>query len=109
MRLVSAEMLMKNDPAKYLDCLTAELDEAKRKNQTPLYNGSLKIIGETKTGNMENIARTLLKSSGVENPMPWTLRLTTAFQASPRIYNPLPVTKTRAAPARPTGRWRSWG
>ncbi|MDR2479321.1 MAG: HEAT repeat domain-containing protein [Treponema sp.] len=64
-RLVSAGMLMQNEPAPFLDRLIIELDEAKKKNQTALYNGLLKIIGETKCENMEAICRRLLKSSGV--------------------------------------------
>jgi HEAT repeat protein len=63
-RIAAAEMLMKNDSAKYLDRLTRELDEAKQKNQMPLYNGFLKIIGESKTGGMEAVARRLL-SGGI--------------------------------------------
>ncbi|MDR1319616.1 MAG: HEAT repeat domain-containing protein [Treponema sp.] len=64
-RLVAAEMLMKNNPAKYLDRLILELDEAKRKNQTALYNGFLKSIGEAKTESLESIARRFLKDGGV--------------------------------------------
>ncbi|MDR2133688.1 MAG: HEAT repeat domain-containing protein, partial [Treponema sp.] len=64
-RLVSAEMLMKNEPAKYLDKMIAELDEAKRRNQTPLYNGFLKVIGESRTENLEAITRRFLKDGGI--------------------------------------------
>jgi HEAT repeat protein len=64
-RLLAAESLMQNAPAAYLERLIVETDEAKRKNQTPLYNGFLKIIGQTKTGNMEGISRRLMKSAGV--------------------------------------------
>jgi HEAT repeat protein len=64
-RLVSAEMLMKNDAAAYVSRVAAELDEAKQKNQTPLYNGFLKIIGEARSGGMESITRRLLQSGGV--------------------------------------------
>jgi HEAT repeat protein len=64
-RLVSAEMLMKNNPASYLDRTIAELDEAKAKNQTPLYNGLLKIIGESKTEGIETITRRFLKNGGI--------------------------------------------
>ena len=64
-RLVSAEMLMKNDPAFYLGKLVVELDEAKQKNQTPLYNGFLKIIGEAKTESIEAITRRLMRTGGI--------------------------------------------
>jgi HEAT repeat protein len=64
-RIVSAEMLIKNDPGKYLDRLIIELDEAKTKNQTPLYNGLLKIAGEAKTEKLEDTARRFLSSGGI--------------------------------------------
>ena len=64
-RLLAAENLMQNSPAAYLDRLIVETDEAKQKNQTPLYNGFLKIIGQTQTENMEGISRRLMKSGGV--------------------------------------------
>jgi HEAT repeat protein len=64
-RIVSAEMLMRNDPGKYLSPLIIELDEAKTKNQTPLYNGLLKIAGESKTEKLEDITRRFLTSGGI--------------------------------------------
>jgi len=64
-RIISAEMLMQNQPERFIDKLVAELDEAKLKNQTALYNGFLKVIGETKGGNMETITRRLITHSGV--------------------------------------------
>jgi hypothetical protein len=71
-RLVSGEMLMKNAAVNgnYFNRLVIEMDEAKRKNQTALYNGFLKIAGETKLGSgsqdMENIARRLLSGGVIE-------------------------------------------
>jgi HEAT repeat protein len=64
-RLGASEMLMKNDPSAYLDRLIIELDEAKQKNQNPLYNGFLKIIGDARTENAESIARRFLQSGGI--------------------------------------------
>jgi HEAT repeat protein len=64
-RIVSAEMLMTNDPGKYLSSLIVELDEAKTKNQTALYNGLLKIAGEAKTEKIEDTARRFLTSGGI--------------------------------------------
>ncbi|MDR0315782.1 MAG: HEAT repeat domain-containing protein [Treponema sp.] len=64
-RMLSAEMLMKNEPAQYLSRLIVELDEAKQKNMTPLYNGFLKVLGETRTENMESVARRLMQTSGI--------------------------------------------
>jgi HEAT repeat protein len=68
-RLLSAEMLMKNAGGKNLGRLIAELDEAKLKNQTALYNGFLKIIGEAKidgdTSEMESLTRRFLQNGGI--------------------------------------------
>jgi HEAT repeat protein len=64
-RIVSAEMLMKNTPDSSVDKLIVELDEAKRKNQTPLYNGFLKVIGESKTPKLEDITRRFLSLGGI--------------------------------------------
>jgi len=68
-RLIAGEMLMKNAPDKNLGKLIVELEEAKTRNQTNLYNGLLKVIGETvvegdKT-EMENITRRFLMNGGL--------------------------------------------
>ncbi|GHV14352.1 PBS lyase [Spirochaetia bacterium] len=64
-RIIAAEMLMKNDADTYLDKLIVELDEAKAKKQTPLYNGFLKVIGESKTGKLDSLTRRFLASGGI--------------------------------------------
>ena len=68
-RLIAAEMLMKNEGEKNLSRVIVELDEAKLKNQTALSNGFLKIIGEAKiegdTTEMENLARRFLQNWGI--------------------------------------------
>jgi len=68
-RLLSAEMLMKNAAAENLGKLIVELDDAKTKNQTSLYNGFLKVIGETTVDGdkelMENITRRFLRNGGI--------------------------------------------
>jgi len=68
-RLLSAEMLMKNAAAENLGKLIVELDDAKTKNQTALYNGFLKVIGETVVNGdkelMESITRRFLRNGGV--------------------------------------------
>ena len=46
-RILSADMLMKNGGGKDFNKLVIELDEAKTKNQTNLYNGFLRVTGET--------------------------------------------------------------
>jgi len=64
-RIAAAEMIMQNAPDPYLDAFIKELDEAKQKNQTTLYNGLLKILGGTKCSGLETIARRLMQDRGV--------------------------------------------
>jgi HEAT repeat protein len=68
-RLISAEMLMKNAGDKNLGRLIAELDEAKTKNQTALYNGFLKVVGESviagDKSQMETLTRRFLQTGGI--------------------------------------------
>jgi HEAT repeat protein len=64
-RILAGNMLMDNDADKYADKLILELDNAKKASQTALYNGLLKVAGESKTGKLESIARRFLESGGV--------------------------------------------
>jgi HEAT repeat protein len=64
-RILAAEMLLKDNPASYAEKLIAELDEAKAKNQTVLYNGFLRVIGGAKTPSLEALTRRFLASGGV--------------------------------------------
>ena len=45
-RVLSCEMLMKIDASRFFSKIAAELNEAKAGNQTNLYNGFLKVVGE---------------------------------------------------------------
>jgi HEAT repeat protein len=64
-RLLSAEMLLQNNADAYAAKVIAELDEAKQKNQTPLYNGFLRVLGPAKTSVLEDLARRFFFSGGV--------------------------------------------
>ena len=68
-RLLAAEMLMRTAGEKNLGRLIVELDEAKTRNQTVLYNGFLKVVGEAvingDTVEMENLTRHFLRSGGI--------------------------------------------
>ncbi|MDR3343482.1 MAG: HEAT repeat domain-containing protein [Treponema sp.] len=64
-RLLAAEMLINNNADTYADQVIVELDEAKRKNQTALYNGFLKAIGGAKTKRVEDLTRRFFASGGV--------------------------------------------
>jgi HEAT repeat protein len=64
-RILSGEMIMQIDPRRFLDSFVKELDEAKQKNQTALYNGFLKIIGGIKSPGLEDITLRLMQDKGV--------------------------------------------
>jgi hypothetical protein len=58
-------MLVELNGDAYAERLIAEMDEAKRANQTALYNGFLKALGAAKTGKLESLAARFLDSGGV--------------------------------------------
>jgi HEAT repeat protein len=64
-RLLAAEWLIQNAPGAYAEKVIIELDEAKKKNQTALYNGFLRVIGGAKTGAVEDLARRFFAAGGV--------------------------------------------
>jgi len=68
-RILAADMLMKSSRGTHFQRLIAELDEAKTRNQTALYNGLLRVVGETVAENnrsdLENIARRFMQTGTV--------------------------------------------
>ena len=64
-RLVAAEMLLKNDAGQYSTKIGLEMDEAKSKNQTALYNGFIRILVPAKSPSLEDMARRLISYGGV--------------------------------------------
>jgi HEAT repeat protein len=65
-RIAAGEMLLANSPDKYTEKVIVELDEAKKKSQTALYNGFLRILGKTKTNRLEALARRFLALGSIE-------------------------------------------
>ena len=63
-RITAGEMIMAISPGRFLDRFVMEMDEAKQKRQTALYNGLLKVIGGTKSSGMEDITRRLMQDKG---------------------------------------------
>jgi len=65
-RVLAAEMLSKNTAGKYFSKFIVELDEAKTRNQNNLYNGFLKVVGESvaesNKAEIEDIARRFMKN-----------------------------------------------
>jgi HEAT repeat protein len=64
-RILSAEMLIRHNGDQYAQKAIAELDEAKTKNQTALYNGLLRVLGGAKTPGVEELARRFFASGAV--------------------------------------------
>ena len=65
-RILAADMLIKNTAGRDFGKLMVELDEAKTKNQTNLYNGFLRVVGEAVVENnrsdVEGVARRFMQS-----------------------------------------------
>ena len=64
-RIGSAEMLLQNDAPEYVKKVIDEMDYAKSKNQTALYNGFLRILGSAKAGDLEDLAKRFFAMGGV--------------------------------------------
>jgi HEAT repeat protein len=81
-RILAAEMLIQNDAGSYADKVITELDDAKKRNQTALYNGFLKAISAAKTGKVEDLVRRFLNSGGViEKSYALDMTLTNEFRS----------------------------
>jgi len=70
-RILAAEMLMNNDASSFFRKVVIELEEARLRNQTNLYNGLVRVAGETKidgeTDDIEDLARNFMRNgSAVE-------------------------------------------
>ncbi|MDR1411629.1 MAG: HEAT repeat domain-containing protein [Spirochaetaceae bacterium] len=64
-RILCAEMLVREKPDASAGKISAEIDDAKKRNQNALYNGLLRAISAAKTPAVENLAKRLLASGGV--------------------------------------------
>ncbi|MDR0641322.1 MAG: HEAT repeat domain-containing protein [Treponema sp.] len=64
-RIRSAEMLVNRDTDACVEKLIAEMDDAKSRNQTALYNGLLNIVGGARSNKLEALARRLLNSGEI--------------------------------------------
>ncbi|MCL2130802.1 MAG: HEAT repeat domain-containing protein [Treponema sp.] len=64
-RIIAAEMLLKNNASVYGNRLEIEMEEAQSKRQTALYNGFVRILAAAKSPSLEDIARRFMAKSGV--------------------------------------------
>jgi HEAT repeat protein len=65
LRILAAEKLIAADPDAYTEKIIIEMDDAKKMNQTKLYNGFLGVLGAAKSGKLEDLARRFLSSGGI--------------------------------------------
>ena len=66
LRLVSAEMLIQNNADTYSSKVIVEMDEARQKRMTPLYNGFVRILATARSKTFEDLARRLITGSGAD-------------------------------------------
>ena len=64
-RINAGEMLLTHGSSDFVSDVIIELDEAKTKNQTALYNGFLRILGGAKSPKLEDLSRRFFASGGV--------------------------------------------
>jgi len=68
-RVLAIDMLIKNAGGRHFGRLMAELEEARTRNQTTLYNGLLRVVGETvidgNTSEIEGVAQRFMRSGTV--------------------------------------------
>lgn len=64
-RLLAGEMLVRNDADSCSSRIIVEMEEAKNKKQTPLYNGFIRILTTAKSQNFEDLARRFITGGGV--------------------------------------------
>jgi len=80
-RIMAADMLLQNNAEVYGSRVFAEMEEAKLKNQIPLYNGFIRIMGNAKAASMENVALRLIQGGGViEKSLALDLMLNNEFR-----------------------------
>jgi HEAT repeat protein len=89
-RIIAAEMLLKNNADTYSARVGIEMDEAKSKNQTPLYNGFVRILVTAKSASLEDLARRLIATGGViEKSLALDLMLNNEFRGLADEVRPL--------------------
>ena len=64
-RIITAEMLLQNDADTYSRRVFIEMEDAKSKNQTALYNGFIRVMGTAKSPALEDIVRHFISGGGV--------------------------------------------
>ncbi|MCL2374878.1 MAG: HEAT repeat domain-containing protein, partial [Treponema sp.] len=63
-RVLAADMLLRNDADTYAARVVAEMDDAQSRRQTALYNGFIRILTTAKSGSLESLARRFITAGG---------------------------------------------
>jgi HEAT repeat protein len=81
-RLAALEMLILNHAEEYASRIIAEMDEAQRTNQMPLYNGFIRALVPAKAPSLEPFARRLLLEGGmIERSLAMDLIMNNEFRS----------------------------
>jgi len=64
-RIIAAEMLLLNDADSYGSRVFVEMEEAKQKNLTALYNGFVRVMAAAKGSSLEDLVRRFIAVGGV--------------------------------------------
>ena len=64
-RLLAADMLIRNDADTYALRVVAEMDDAHTRRQTNLYNGFIRVLTTAKSNSLEGLARRFITAGGV--------------------------------------------
>jgi len=80
-RILAADMLLQDAADKYGKKVEIELEEAKNKKQTALYNGFIRILTTAKSGSLEDLARRYISGGGIiEKSLALDLILNNSFR-----------------------------
>jgi len=97
-RIMAADMLLRNNAEVYGSRVYDEMEDAKLKNQTPLYNGFIRIMGTAKAASMENVALRLIQAGGViEKSLALDLMLNNEFRQMADVMRSLLDDKKHSA------------
>ena len=81
-RILSGEMILQNASAEFSSRVIAELDDSKARNQSALYNGLLRILGQATSPDLESLARRFLIAGTVtEKSYALDIALNNSFNA----------------------------
>ena len=79
-RITAAEMLIQNDADNFSKRVYAEMEEARSKNLTALYNGFIRVMGTAKSQSLEDIILRFISGGIIEKSLALDLILSNEFR-----------------------------